>query len=91
MSNLETLDFEAMSLLELRDFWGKWHVTTRKKAALFIGDRSDARKIMEELACYSINKACAVALRLEGSIEKAQIYEEACQLSYERLPKDVQW
>lgn len=84
-------NFDAMSQQELRDFWGKWHVTSKKKAVEFLGDRKDARKVMETLACYAINKSCAVGLRLEGSIERALTYERACEIQYEQLPVDVRW
>jgi hypothetical protein len=88
---METPNFDAMTQEELRDFWGKWHVTTRKRAVVVTGDRKDARQIMETLACYAINKSCAVGLRLEGEIERAMTYEHACELTYGRLPEDVRW
>lgn len=84
-------NFDAMSQDELRTFWGKWHVTTRKKAVEFLGDRKDARQIMETLACYAINKSCAIGLRLDGKIDQACAYEQACDLQYEQLPEDVRW
>jgi len=84
-------NFDAMSQDELRTFWGKWHITTKKRASAFTGDRKDARQIMEKLACYAINKSCAISLRLEGKIEQALTYEQACELQYEQLPEDVQW
>jgi len=87
----EIPNFDAMTQDELRSFWSRWHVTTRKKAATLVGDRSDARNIVEILACYAINKLCAVSLRLEGKIETAMKYEQDCQLAYERLPEDVRW
>lgn len=88
---METPNFDSMTQEELRDFWGKWHVTTKKKAVAFTGDRADARQIMETLACYAINKSCAVGLRLEGKIQQALAYEQACDLQYEKLPEDVRW
>jgi hypothetical protein len=48
-------------------------------------------KTMETLACYAINKCCAVGLRLEGNIDRAMKYETACQLRYDELPADVRW
>lgn len=84
-------NFDAMTQEELRDFWGKWHVTTKKKAVVVTGERVDAKGIMETLACYAINKSCAMGLRLEGEIERAMKYEEACGLAYRRLPEDVRW
>lgn len=88
---MDTPNFDAMSRDELRDFWGKWHVTTKKKAVVVTGERKDARQIMETLTCYAINKSCAIGLRLEGEIERATRYEEACELAYGRLPEDVRW
>ena len=87
----EIPNFDAMTQEELRAFWSKWHITTKKKASLVVGDRPDARNIVEILACYAINKSCAVGLRLEGKIEQAMKYEADCELWYERLPDDVRW
>ena len=84
-------NFDTMSQDELRTFWSTWHVTTKKRAIKFTGERKDARQIMENLACYAINKSCAIGLRLEGEIPKAMKYETACELAYERLPVDVRW
>lgn len=66
---MDTPNFDAMSQEELRTFWGKWHITTKKEASTVTGDRKDARQIMETLACYAINKSCAMGLRLEGKID----------------------
>lgn len=88
---METPNFDAMTQDDLRNYWAKWHVTTRKKAIEVTGVRKDARQIMETLACYAINKSCAMGLRLEGKIEQALSYEQACDLQYEQLPEDVRW
>jgi hypothetical protein len=88
---MELTNLEAMTQDELRAFWSKWHVTTKEEAGLFLGDRKDARKVMESLACYAINKSCAIGLRLEGKIESALTYEQACEIQYEKLPEDVRW
>ena len=88
---MKTPNFDAMTVDELLEFWAKWHVTTKKKAVVFTGERKDAKKIMENLANYAINKSCAVKLRLEGDINAAIIYEHSCQLCYDRLPADVRW
>jgi hypothetical protein len=88
---METPNFDAMTVDELLEFWKKWHVTTKKKAVVFTGERKDAKSIMENLANYAINKSCAVKLRLEGDINGATIYEHSCQLCYDRLPEDVRW
>lgn len=89
---METPNFDhAMTVDELREFWAKWHVTTKKKAVVFTGERKDAKKIMETLANYAINKSCAVDARLKGDITTATIYEHSCQLCYNRLPADVRW
>lgn len=87
----EIPNFDAMTQEELRTFWSKWHVTTKKMAATLVGNRPDARNIVEILACYALNKSCAVYLRLEGEIARAEKYEQDCQLAYERLPADVRW
>jgi len=84
-------NFDAMTPDELRAFWSKWHVTTKRNAVEFTGDRVDARQIMETLACYAINKSCAMRLRLEGRIATASGYEADCELAYNRLPVDVRW
>ena len=88
---METPNFDAMNQEDLRNFWAKWHVTTKKKAIEFTGERKDAKKIMETLANYAINKSCAIGLRLDGDINGATIYEHSCQLCYDRLPTDVRW
>ena len=88
---METPNFDAMNQDELRAFWAKWHVTTKKKAVEFTGVRRDAKKIMETLANYAINKSCAVGGRLAGDITTATIYEHSCDLCYDRLPVDVRW
>ena len=88
---METPNFDAMSQDELRAFWSKWHITTQRKSIKVTGDRADAREIMEVMACYAINKSCAIGLRLEGKIETALKYEQDCDLAYGRLPEDVRW
>lgn len=88
---MELPNFDAMTQEELRGFWGKWHVTTKKKAIVVTGERKDARQVMMTLACYALNKSCAIGLRLEGKIEQAQTYEQACEIHYEKLPEDVRW
>jgi hypothetical protein len=88
---METPNFDSMTQEELRNFWAKWHVTTKKKAIVVTGERKDARQIMETLACYAINKSCAIGLRLEGKIEQALTYEQACDLQYEKLPVEARW
>ena len=88
---MKTLNFDAMTVDELLEFWKTWHVTTKKKAVVFTGERKDAKKIMETLANYAINKSCAVRLRLEGDIVGASNYEHSCQLCYDSLPADVRW
>jgi hypothetical protein len=84
-------NFNTMTAEELRSFWSKWHVSTKTKAVTLVGNWPDARKIVETLACYAINKACAIHLRLEGNIARAEKYEEDCQLAYDRLPEDIRW
>jgi hypothetical protein len=84
-------NLDAMTQDELRTFWSKWHVTTKKEVVRFLGEREDACKVMETLACYAINKSCAIGLRLEGQIEHALTYEQACEIQYEKLPEDVRW
>jgi len=88
---MDTPNFDAMTQEELRDFWVKWHVTTKKKAVVVTGERKDAKNIMEVLANYAINKSCDMGLRLEGKINAAMTYELACELAYGRLPEDVRW
>lgn len=88
---MDTPNFDAMTQEGLRNFWAKWHVTTKKKASVVTGDRKDAKNIMEILATYAINKSCAMGLRLEGNINAALTYEHACELAYGRLPEDVRW
>ena len=88
---METPNFDAMSAEELREFWAKWHRPSKKAAVEFVGVRKDAKSIMENLANYAINKACAVDARLKGDITTATIYEHSCQLCYDRLPADVRW
>lgn len=88
---MDTPNFDAMTQEELRDFWAKWHITTKKKAVVVTGERKDAKNIMEVLACYAINKASAIGLRLQGNINAAMTYEHACELCYGRLPEDVRW
>jgi hypothetical protein len=88
---MDTPNFDAMTQEELREFWTKWHITTKKKAIVVTGERKDARQIMETLACYAINKSCAMGHRLAGRIEQAMAYERDCELAYGRLPEDVRW
>jgi hypothetical protein len=88
---MEIPNFDSMNQDELRSFWSKWHVTTRNKASEIVGNRSDAHKIVEVLACYALNKSIAIGLRLEGKISTAMKYEDDCQRAYERLPADVRW
>lgn len=84
-------NFDAMTQDDLRTFWSKWHGTTEKKAVELTGERKDARQITETLACYAINKSCAIGLRLDGKINQALGYESDCQRIYELLPADVRW
>lgn len=88
---MKTPNFDAMDPDELLEFWNKWHRPTKKAAVEFTGVRKDARKIMETLANYAVNKSCAVRLRVEGNINGATIYEHSCDLCYNQLPADVRW
>ena len=90
--NVPNLD--AMPESELRAFWGKYHVASKKVAAELVGEEmlpKAAKTAAAILANYAINKACAVSLRLEGEISRAQAYEHACDLHYERIPSDLRW
>lgn len=88
---METPNFDAMNQDELREFWAKWHRPTKKQAVEFIGIRKDARRVMQTLANYAINKSCAIGLRLDGEIDRATVYEYSCELCYNSLPADVKW
>lgn len=86
--------FDEMSEPDLRAFWAKYHRPNRAEAQALVGEGftpREAVKIAEVLACYAINKACAVGLRLEGKVNQAMTYEEACELNYRQLPENLRW
>lgn len=85
-------NFDVMTEKELMEFWSKYHRPRRKDAELLIGDRRKGfTTIVADLANYACNKSVAMKLRLEGSIDRALVYEHACDLIYDRLPEDLRW
>jgi pseudouridine-5'-phosphate glycosidase len=85
-------NFDAMTQKDLMAFWSKYHRASRKDAEALVGDRRKGfTTIAATLANYACNKACAMGLRVKGEIERAQTYEHACDLSYNRLPEDLRW
>ena len=85
-------NFDAMTHDELMNFWSRYHRPTRKDAEeLLGGKRKGYTNIVATLANYACNKAVAISCRLRGDIQAAMIYEGACELSYDRLPKDLHW
>jgi hypothetical protein len=88
---MEIPNFDSMTEKELMDFWRVYHRPSKEDAEALLGGRKEAKKICGTLACYAVAKACAISLRLEGEVARAVVYEEACDLAYERLPSDVRW
>lgn len=85
-------NFDAMPESELMDFWSRYHRPTRKDAEALIGDRRKGfTTIAATLASYACNKAVAMGCRAKGDIQAAEVYEHACELSYQRLPEDLRW
>ena len=85
-------NFDALTERELIAFWGRYHRASRKDAEALVGDRRKGfTTIAATLACYAIDKACAVGLRKEGKIAQAMTYEQGCDLAYDRLPEDLRW
>ena len=85
-------NFDGMSRDDLMAFWARYHRPSRKDAELLIGDRRKGfTTVASALANYACNKAVAMGCREKGDIQAALIYEQHCELSYDRLPVDIKW
>ncbi len=85
-------NFDAMTRDELMEFWRRFHRPTRKDAEWLVGDRRKGfTNVAAALANYACNKAVAMSCRISGDITAALIYEQHCDLSYERIPADLRW
>lgn len=86
-------NLDALSHNELTAFWVRHQGgRSRKEAEFLVGDRRKGYTIIAaQLANYAINKATAIDCRLRGDTQAALVYEQICDLIYERLPRDVRW
>jgi hypothetical protein len=85
-------NLDGMVREDLMDFWKKYHRASRKDAEALIGDRRPGfTNIAATLANYACNKAVAMRCREEGDIPAATVYEQCCDLCYQRLPADLRW
>lgn len=94
---IEVPNFDAMTRDELRAFWGKYHLATRRHAREFLKvDRSAPVshalvRGLQTLAAYALDKSVAMGLREKGEIQRALTYEQHCELRYESLPSMLRW
>lgn len=87
-SNVPNLD--AMDWSDPQTFWST-HNRGQNRGELFPAGGKGTVKATQILACYAMEKSCAIALRLKGEIARAQSYEHAAQLAYDRLPEWARW
>ena len=86
------MNLDAMGHDDLVLFWKTYRHPSRAKARELVGAAVKSPvKACQTLACYAMNKACAMGLRLEGKIQQALVYEEAADLAYGRLPEGLRW
>jgi hypothetical protein len=89
MSNVTNLD--CMSREELMAFWLKYRGQSRKRAEELVGKRDRYVSIANTLAAYAVAKAVAIQCRLDGSVDRAEVYERHCEIHYDNLPDDIKW
>lgn len=85
-------NLDCCSPEELMAFWGRYHRASRRDAEALVGDRRPGyTAVAATLANYACNKATATQCRLRGEVQAAEIYEDACDKIYARIPKDLRW
>lgn len=71
----------------LMKVWNQLSKRPRREGRKLFPDRPTGyQRAAEDLACFACNVATAIACRLRGDIQAAQVYEHNATLSYIRLP-----
>lgn len=88
--------FDDWDVPQLRAFWSDFRLAgIAEIETLFPNDAPgtipELTEALQTLATYAMNKSCGVELRLKGEIARAQVYEEAAEMTYEKLPEWAQW
>lgn len=79
-----------MTREDLRAFWGR-HQRGRGSRQLFPEGGKGTQVATSDLATYAINKASAIACRLDGRINAAMSYEDFADRVYQGLPAWARW